>query len=280
MAMNIRNNALVHGCEFSLVLDQQREPIPERYGPHQDPGHYLIFRVDFLTSNSSITVHKEYTYSSLNLQSITSSREEMLRCMRRWITQMSPRSVPRDVTNSLAQEITSSAIELTNRHHDFATNRILRLYLNIFVDYDAIELDRAMRESESSARVARGTISATKLSVKALEEVNLEEDCCIICLEKLCYGYEKVLLRMPCSHIYHKTCIVQWLESSNLCPVCRYAMPVHDRHIPMSHDHDNDFIRPRRNISRPHELFNSFRGRSNIISMPHELMFNFFAGGV
>lgn len=265
MAMNRRNNAFVHGCEYSLVVDKRRDSIPDGYeGLH--PGHYLIFGVDFLISDPPITVQNEYTFS-LNLQSITSLREELHPEMCEWINEMSQRSIPQYVTNYSAKEITSMAVELAD-DHDFAVDRILQLYLKMVVHYNPIELGRAMRESGPEARVARRTVPATKSSIEALEEVNLETDCCVICLEKLCHeDHQKVLLRMPCSHIYHKTCIVRWLETSYLCPTCRYAVP-HDRCIPMPHDEYNRHIpMPRdqfnRRIPVPHDEFN------RRIPMPH-----------
>ncbi|XWS21633.1 hypothetical protein CRYUN_Cryun30bG0071300 [Craigia yunnanensis] len=46
---------------------------------------------------------------------------------------------------------------------------------------------------------------------------------CTICLDELLDGDEIVL--MPCAHVYHYCCIVRWLETSWLCPLCRYQMP-------------------------------------------------------
>ncbi|PON90729.1 43kDa postsynaptic protein [Trema orientale] len=220
-------NSAFHGCEYSLVVDQHNESMPEHYKRDQQQGHYLIFRVDFVRSSSAIYVQKEYT--SL----LTSSKKEVRQDTRRWIYQLGQRGVtrglrglPRHVTNSLAQEIASSALELAARH-DFAAARLLPLYLRMTVDDDALELEHAMRESESAAREIRsGTVvSVAKSSIEALEEVNLKTDCCMVCLDKLSSRSQKVLLRMPCSHLYHKNCIVRWLETNHVCPVCRYAMP-------------------------------------------------------
>ena len=73
------------------------------------------------------------------------------------------------------------------------------------------------------------TFPATKSSIEALKEVKVNDlsattaEECSICLEK--FSFEKVVVTMPCSHSYHKDCIVRWLETSHTCPLCRYAMP-------------------------------------------------------
>ncbi|KAK4567175.1 hypothetical protein RGQ29_003128 [Quercus rubra] len=69
---------------------------------------------------------------------------------------------------------------------------------------------------------------ATKSSIAALKKVKIDGSCtssdpCSICLNDFCDGSEVMV--MPCLHLYHKDCIVRWLETSHLCPLCRYPMP-------------------------------------------------------
>uniref|UniRef100_A0A2N9FVG2 RING-type E3 ubiquitin transferase n=1 Tax=Fagus sylvatica TaxID=28930 RepID=A0A2N9FVG2_FAGSY len=83
-------------------------------------------------------------------------------------------------------------------------------------------LDMIMRESESKS------IPATKSSIEALEKVRFQHGSesageCMICMQEFQTGLE--LACMPCSHVYHEECIVQWLETSHFCPLCRYTMP-------------------------------------------------------
>lgn len=103
-------------------------------------------------------------------------------------------------------------------------------------------LEHDTRESTNAFR----TFPATKSSIEALEVVKDVESVfgadriiryCMICLSL--YSSQrsisdnnddddddhKKVLRMPCSHLNHKECIVRWLETSHLCPLCRYAMP-------------------------------------------------------
>jgi len=45
-------------------------------------------------------------------------------------------------------------------------------------------------------------------------------DKCSICLEEL---VSTPFLRMPCSlaHLFHRKCLLRWLEASDSCPLCR-----------------------------------------------------------
>lgn len=46
------------------------------------------------------------------------------------------------------------------------------------------------------------------------------DDNCVICLESL---KNKKISKMRCGHIFHDTCIKEWLDSSSYqnCPICR-----------------------------------------------------------
>jgi hypothetical protein len=48
------------------------------------------------------------------------------------------------------------------------------------------------------------------------EEVKVDDDCCI------CYnGLQEDSVKLRCSHIFHKSCISQWIKTSATCPICR-----------------------------------------------------------
>ncbi|XP_021908858.1 E3 ubiquitin-protein ligase Praja-2-like [Carica papaya] len=85
-----------------------------------------------------------------------------------------------------------------------------------------------IRESMETYRVK--FVGAARSSVMALEKVTIDEkeldgEQCVICMEEFVEKKEKVT-RMPCHHIFHRDCIVKWLNNSHMCPLCRYAMPV------------------------------------------------------
>ncbi|GMY33285.1 E3 ubiquitin-protein ligase MPSR1-like [Fagus crenata] len=89
---------------------------------------------------------------------------------------------------------------------------------NVEIDHDDSALNTVLRQSN--------TIPATQSSIQALHKFTLQQHSveeCIICMEEFLVG--SVLIRMPCSHVFHGDCIVKWLETSHLCPLCRHSMP-------------------------------------------------------
>lgn len=98
------------------------------------------------------------------------------------------------------------------------------------MDYD--EEEQAIIQASIEEDNVFGGVGASAESVDALEAVTLEScvesvTCCAVCLEKFsgCLEGEDQLRRMPCQHVYHKDCVVRWLEESHLCPLCRFPMP-------------------------------------------------------
>jgi hypothetical protein len=49
-------------------------------------------------------------------------------------------------------------------------------------------------------------------------------DLCLVCQDSYQIGDEA--LKLPCKHLYHKDCLIPWLQSRNTCPTCRFALPV------------------------------------------------------
>lgn len=49
---------------------------------------------------------------------------------------------------------------------------------------------------------------------------------CSVCLEAFDVG--DMITTLPCSHYYHNTCIIQWLQQCGTCPVCRQSLTTAD----------------------------------------------------
>lgn len=47
---------------------------------------------------------------------------------------------------------------------------------------------------------------------------------CPVCL----LPYDDVIIEMPCTHCFHKDCLLPWLQKTNSCPVCRYELLTDD----------------------------------------------------
>ena len=68
----------------------------------------------------------------------------------------------------------------------------------------------------------------TNIMKRKLREIplSLDQICsqpsCPICSED--FVVDEISLCLPCSHLFHKDCVMQWLESKRTCPICRYEM--------------------------------------------------------
>ncbi|PON85064.1 43kDa postsynaptic protein [Trema orientale] len=141
--------------------------------------------------------------------------------------------VPFDFAEFLSWELSNFASKIPSE--EYARCKTIHVILDVVVvtrfDGDE-ETDRALRESAELIQ----TVPASQSSIQALKKVRVEsllgdhhgDQYCTICLEKMSFdqdGDDQKLVEMPCSHVYHKDCIEQWLKTSHMCPLCRYAMP-------------------------------------------------------
>ncbi|KAL3745899.1 hypothetical protein ACJRO7_014922 [Eucalyptus globulus] len=110
---------------------------------------------------------------------------------------------------------------LDNGHQQFNMNINLELVIKEEVEEESIE-DVSLGGYESDAeQVTRGV---SKSTIEKLEQKSCSpcdgDGCCCICLEEFEGGREKVV-EIPCSHLFHNKCIVEWLKRNNSCPLCR-----------------------------------------------------------
>ncbi|KAK8521172.1 hypothetical protein V6N13_077290 [Hibiscus sabdariffa] len=122
--------------------------------------------------------------------------------------------------------------------------QVIRLRVELLVELDHEDAIGELVDESSANSV--NFKPASKSSIKALKRVKyldneyeeylplkkrrkLGEDLssrkrCTVCLDEFSDG-DKVT-STPCNHVYHYSCIVEWLKTSHLCPLCRYQMPI------------------------------------------------------
>eukprot|EP00441_Pelagodinium_beii_P013736 CAMPEP_0197663352 /NCGR_PEP_ID=MMETSP1338-20131121/57107_1 /TAXON_ID=43686 ORGANISM="Pelagodinium beii, Strain RCC1491" /NCGR_SAMPLE_ID=MMETSP1338 /ASSEMBLY_ACC=CAM_ASM_000754 /LENGTH=251 /DNA_ID=CAMNT_0043241671 /DNA_START=24 /DNA_END=779 /DNA_ORIENTATION=- len=58
----------------------------------------------------------------------------------------------------------------------------------------------------------------------------MQEDVCVVCQESLIVGSKAKT--MPCGHLFHDDCLIEWVKKSNSCPTCRFdEMPSEKKHF-------------------------------------------------
>ncbi|KAJ8533183.1 hypothetical protein K7X08_016072 [Anisodus acutangulus] len=101
-------------------------------------------------------------------------------------------------------------------------------------DYlDARTFEELLEHLAETDGLRRGAPPAAVSVLNNLPRLVVKEDheqldnlSCAICKDSLFVG--TVVNRLPCSHLYHPSCILPWLASRNSCPLCRYELPTDD----------------------------------------------------
>ncbi|KAJ8718227.1 hypothetical protein PYW07_006157 [Mythimna separata] len=102
------------------------------------------------------------------------------------------------------------------------------VYSNMLVSMASLVLLMQLRHllHELQARVRRHrlyTELATHMSrnypMASKEEVEKNQDNCAICWEPM-----KEARKLPCSHLFHNSCLCQWVQQDASCPTCRRAL--------------------------------------------------------
>nr|XP_011468388.1 PREDICTED: uncharacterized protein LOC105352587 [Fragaria vesca subsp. vesca] len=87
-------------------------------------------------------------------------------------------------------------------------------------------------------------IPATRSSIESLQKVRLDIleqavikqiSACSICKDEFAEdSFDQLITPLPCAHHFHVDCISLWLETSHLCPMCRYALPIVEEAEPLN----------------------------------------------
>ncbi|KAJ0989676.1 hypothetical protein J5N97_008032 [Dioscorea zingiberensis] len=86
----------------------------------------------------------------------------------------------------------------------------------------ASEYEVLSGQHDSFSRTEKPT---ARLVIETLPSVVPSEDtACAVCKEEFTLDAAEVK-KLPCSHCYHRECILPWLQVRNTCPVCRRELP-------------------------------------------------------
>ncbi|KAH7529546.1 hypothetical protein ACOSP7_010471 [Xanthoceras sorbifolium] len=99
----------------------------------------------------------------------------------------------------------------------------IRKLVPIAIDMGTVQYQQQFQRVESVAINRNEPWRIAKMAEAPVVEekikVSYQEKDCSICLEKLSVGQKGG--RLSCTHVFHKKCIVPWLEKSSSCPLCR-----------------------------------------------------------
>ncbi|KAG5231377.1 E3 ubiquitin-protein ligase RHB1A [Salix suchowensis] len=129
-----------------------------------------------------------------------------------------PAPLPYDVVLGCPQSPDSESVQETISHSSFGT---------LATCEDLYELD--CKTQPGSLLVSPRKSEVTKLH-ETVASATEEEDACPICLEE--YDLENPKHMTNCEHHFHLSCILEWMERSDTCPICDqdqliiYAVPL------------------------------------------------------
>ncbi|KAM0860415.1 hypothetical protein ACQ4PT_046544 [Festuca glaucescens] len=139
-----------------------------------------------------------------------------------------PPPPPGLLTDSSSSEGTD---DLDGIDHTAARAYLSRLVRRLYDDPTSVATAAAAAVSalrQQGHIAGQGQPPAPPASIAAVPSVEVSEPAavCAICKDDLPLAASA--RRLPCGHLYHSTCIVQWLQMHNSCPVCRYCLPSTD----------------------------------------------------
>ncbi|KAI9109100.1 hypothetical protein K1719_019723 [Acacia pycnantha] len=130
----------------------------------------------------------------------------------------------------MAARILEVAQDVANTAPRSSHRRIFCLAVDIMVDTFYYNHQYSLAVEESMEDQHQALVPASKASVEELERVKIggaEEkegtSDCSICLEVFKADDEAIC--MPCNHMFHSSCIFNWLQRRNVCSLCRFELP-------------------------------------------------------
>ncbi|XP_062114973.1 uncharacterized RING finger protein C57A7.09-like [Humulus lupulus] len=197
----------------------------ENWSPQEHCPEFLIdVFVTYMNNNDAVqhdtSLHTTPNYSSTSRYfHFTSERHHFVESSISWSTisnMLSHMLVPFHAQPLMIQKITTIAREIALQSENLSCKTI-SLAIALVVGQERLEEEE--EEEMDQANVSKAIAGLENVKIEELGENN-----CVICLEDMLLGCEAA--RLPCLHFYHEDCILNWLEKSNFCPLCRFKMPL------------------------------------------------------
>ncbi|KAI9090905.1 hypothetical protein K1719_028390 [Acacia pycnantha] len=149
--------------------------------------------------------------------------------------------LPEEHVHSMISYITSEAQGALLEYADTTPHHHRLIPLNLYINglYSSHDEGQEMTEVDDGDNIDLAIdqslqqlfmVPASKEAIASLKMFKVFDDeikvgeRCNICLENVNHGED--LLAMPCEHIFHYNCLVEWLQISHICPLCRSHIPV------------------------------------------------------
>lgn len=88
-----------------------------------------------------------------------------------------------------------------------------------------VEYDRVFGGERKIPPASKKIVDELPTRLISPTEAALEKKC-PVCLGL--FDEEDEVKELPCSHTFHSTCILPWLQKINSCPLCRHELPTDD----------------------------------------------------
>ncbi|KAM7523300.1 hypothetical protein LguiA_013202 [Lonicera macranthoides] len=112
-----------------------------------------------------------------------------------------------------------------------------RIHTSDYVESDE-HFDAIVNQIADQQRPIQFTPTAASF-IESLREYRITSDTlkfyskgCVICLDS--FAVNGKAIRLPCQHVYHRDCIVEWLNQRNVCPLCMRKLPEEKKPEPSS----------------------------------------------
>lgn len=123
-------------------------------------------------------------------------------CLEHVMIILSEMYLPPSIQERLVRFISTEFVNFSSRHREGGGG--LRVEANVKVNVELwVRIGRCCKEKDTCLVPAR--------NVTAMD--------CPVCLTELSSAVSR--MELPCSHVFHRDCVITWLKKNPSCPICR-----------------------------------------------------------